>query len=49
MGCPPVRVDNPRALARTDGQTRYTYFIPPTSVKTSHIMRYFVLKLVRVV
>ena len=38
MGCPPVRGDNPRALAdkwiilRTGGQTLYNYFIPPTSV-----------------
>ena len=38
MGCPPVRGDNPRALAselsylRTGGQTWYIYFMPPTSV-----------------
>ena len=37
MGCPPVRGDNPRALAsglspRTGGQTWYNYFIPLTSV-----------------
>ena len=37
MGCPPVRGDNPQALAhglspRTGGQTWYNYFIPPTSV-----------------
>ena len=36
MGCPPVRGDNPRALAsglsRTGGQKWYNYFIPPTSV-----------------
>ena len=38
MGCPPVRGDNPRALARglpslrTGGQTWYKYFIPPSSV-----------------
>ena len=35
MGCPPVRGDNPRALAitlRTGGQTWNNYFIPNTSV-----------------
>ena len=37
MGCPPVRGDNPRALAsgfsyiQVD-KTWYNYFIPPTSV-----------------
>ena len=37
MGCPPVRGDNPRALAsglssvQVDNQW-YNYFIPPTSV-----------------
>ena len=37
MGCPPVRGDNPRALAsglsdvQVDKQW-YNYFIPPTSV-----------------
>ena len=55
MTCPPVRGDNPRALAsglsfvQLGGQTWYTYFIPPTSVLTLHILRYFVIKLVRVV
>ena len=37
MGCPPVRGDNPQALAsglspRTGGQTWYNNFISPTSV-----------------
>ena len=38
MGYPPVRGDNPRALAsglsyvQVDGQTWYNYFIPPTPV-----------------
>ena len=37
MVCPPVRGDNPQALAcgfilRTGGQSWYNYFIPPTSV-----------------
>ena len=54
MGCPPVRGDNPRALASElsyvhGGQTWYNYFMLPTSVKTLHIKRYFVLNLVRVV
>ena len=56
MGCPPVRGDNSRALAsglsyvQVDKHgTRYNYFILPTSVKTLHITRYIVLKLVRVV
>ena len=30
-GCPPVRGDNPPALA-LGGQLWYNYFIPPTSV-----------------
>ena len=52
MGCLPLRGDNPRALAsglilRSGGQTWYNYLIPPTSVQTLHITRYFVLKLVR--
>ena len=37
MDCPPIRGDNPRALARTGGQTWYNYFLPPTSVYTLHI------------
>ena len=55
MGCPPVRGENPRALAsglsyvQLGGQTWYNYFKPPTSVLTLHIVRYFVPKLVRVV
>ena len=54
MGCPPVRVDNPREFSewiilRTGGQTWYNYIIPPTSVKTLHITRYFMLKVVKVV
>ena len=48
MGCPPVRGDNPRALAsglspRTGGQTWYNYFIPRTSVHTLRTTTYFVL------
>ena len=54
MGCPSVRGDNPRALASRLSYVQvdnpwYNYFIPPISVLTLHIMRYFVLKLVRVV
>ena len=54
MGCPPVRRDNPRALASGLSYVQvdnpwYNYFIPPTSVETLHITSYFVLKLVRVV
>ena len=54
MGCPPVRGDNPRALASGLSYVQadnpwYNYFILPTSVYTLHIMIYFVLKLVRVV
>ena len=30
--------------SHTGGQTWYTYFIPPTSMYTLHILRYFVLK-----
>ena len=37
MGCPPVRGNNPRALARglsyeQADHSWYNYFIPPTSV-----------------
>ena len=54
MGCPPVCGDNPRALASGLSYVQvdnpwYNYFMPPTSVQTLHITRYFVLKLVRVV
>ena len=54
IGCPPVRGDNPRALASGLSNVQmdnpwYNYFIPLTSVKTLHITRYFVLMLVRVV
>ena len=54
MGCPPVREDNPRALASglsyvQAGNPWYNYFIPPLSVQTLHSTGYFVLKLVRVV
>ena len=53
MGCPPVRGDNPRALASGLSYVKvdnpwYNYFIPPTSVWTLHIT-YFMLKLVKVV
>ena len=44
----PKRVDY-LAYRRTGGQTWYNYFIPPTSVKTLHITRYFMLKMVWVV
>ena len=53
MGCPPVRGDNPRALAsglsyvHVDKHGITIYCLPPTSMKTLHILRYFVLKLVR--
>ena len=54
MGCPPVRGDNPRALASGLSYVQvdnpwYNYFMPPTSVYTLYIVKYFVLKLVRVV
>ena len=54
MGCPPVRRDNPRALASGLSYVQadnpwYNYFIPPTSVYTLHTTRYFMLKLVKVV
>ena len=54
MGCPPVRGDNPRALASGLSYVQvdnpwYNYFMPPTSVCTLYIVKYFVLKLVRVV
>ena len=50
MGCPPERGNNFNTIIlRTGGQTRYNYLIPPTSVQTLHITRFFVLKLVRVV
>ena len=53
MGCP-LYVEiftsfSEWTILRTDGQTWYTYFIPPASVLTLHIMRCFVLKLVSVV
>ena len=54
MGCPPVREDNPQALSsglsykQVDNHgIQRNYFIPPTSVQTLHITRYFVLKLVK--
>ena len=54
MGCPPVRGDKPRALASGLSYVQVdkhgiNYFIPPTSVSTLKITRYFVLYLVRVV
>ena len=54
MGCPPVREDNPRALASGLSYVQAdipwnNYFLPPTSVLTLHSTGYFVLKLVRVV
>ena len=49
MGCPPVLYFSSWIILRTGGQTWYNYFIPPTSMWTLHIKRYFVLKLVRVV
>ena len=47
MGCPPVRRDNPQALAsglscvQVDKHGITIYFITPTSLQTLHIMRYF--------
>ena len=55
IGCPPVRVDNARALAsglsyvEADNPWYNNYFIPSTSVLTLHSTDYFMLKLVRVV
>ena len=51
MGCPPVREDNPRALASGLSYVQadnplYNYFITPTLVYTLHNTGYFVLKLV---
>ena len=45
MGCPPIRGDNPRALASGLSYVRvdkhwYNSFIPPTSVWTLHFTRY---------
>ena len=34
MVCPPVRGDNPRALAVQVAKSKYNNFIPPTSVYT---------------
>ena len=47
--CPPVRGDNPRALASglfpvQAGKPWYIYFIPPSSVYTLFCMKYFTLK-----
>ena len=48
--CPPVRVDNPRALASgrlspvQENKQWYNYFIPPTSVQALFSTKYFVLK-----
>ena len=48
MGCTPVRVDNPQALASGLSYVQVDkHVIPPTLVWTLHIRRYFVLKLVR--
>ena len=46
MGCPPVCGDNPRALASGLSCVQvdipwYNYFIPPTSVQTLRMTRYF--------
>ena len=54
MICPSVHGDNPRALAcglssvQVDNHDT-TVFLPPTSVETLYIVRYFMLKLVRIV
>ena len=37
MACPPVRVDNQRALASGLSYVQNNYFIPPTLVKTLYI------------
>ena len=53
MGCPPVRGDNQRALASGLAYVLVDIHgitsVPPMTVQTLHIMRYFVLKFVRVV
>ena len=53
MACPPVRGDNPRALASGLSYVQVAKhgitFLPPTPVYTLQIMRYFLLKLVKVV
>ena len=48
MMCSPVGGDNPRALASGSGLSSiqvdkpyYNYFIPPISVQTLHVSRYF--------
>ena len=47
--CPPIQGDNPQALAhglspKQGDKLWYNYFIPHSSVKTLHCMKYFVLK-----
>ena len=53
MGCPPVREDNPRALASGLSYVQVDKhditILPPSSVYTMHSTGYFVLTLVRVV
>ena len=53
-GCPHVRGDNPQPLASGLSYVQVdkhgiTILYPPTLVKTFHITRYFMLKMVKVV
>ena len=51
IACPPVRGDNPRALAMGLSSVQadkiwYNFFIPPSPVKTLLSLKYFVIKFV---
>ena len=49
MACPPVHGDKPVDYHVQVDKHDITVFLPPTSVETLYIVRYFMLKLVRIV